>query len=132
MDGQAVKQMHYLATDRVKNLTVQKKSGTDYMPLHLGTVEISPTVCIFEVEGQPEFTVGEEVDLLFHLEDGSLGAKAIIAWLTKCELLDSDYEHKAWFSYGAEFAGELNIDLFKRVAGDPKRSQPLPGISACP
>jgi hypothetical protein len=127
MEGRIVKrhQMHYLAPGRVEKISVRKKDGTNFQSLHLGTVEISPTICHFEWGVRQEFQVGEELEFLFNMEDGCVSARAIIGWVVKYELLDEGYEQRIWFSYGAEFDGELDADFFRGIAGDPKKSKPL-------
>ncbi len=123
MEGRAGRQLYYLALSQVKNLSVQKTGATAYQPIHLGTVEISPTSCHFEREGRQEFQVGEECDIIFDMEGFCLSTKATVVFVARCEMLDEGYEHKIWFSYGVEFDAELDPDLFQRLVGDPKRSK---------
>jgi hypothetical protein len=104
----------------VKRLTIQGKGSMDVQSIQLETVEISPTMCCFEWEGEQEFLSGDELDFHFDLEDFSLRARAAIVRVDKCAFLDEGYEHKISFSYCAEFDGELDRDLFKRIAGIPK------------
>ncbi len=125
MERQTAQQMHYLDLGRIKKLAVRKKGETDFQPIHLEIVEISPGVCCFEREGRQEFQVGEELEFFFDIEDASLSASATIGWVAKCEYLDEGYEHRVWFSYGAEFDGELDADFFQCIAGDPKKSRSL-------
>ena len=125
MDVLAAKQRHYLASNRVKKLLLRKKEAKDLHPLHPEIVEISPTTCCFEQEGRQEFKVGEEVDFIFDTGDCCLSAGARIVWVTKFEHIDEGYGHLVWFSYGAEFSGELDRDFFQRIKGDPKRTSSL-------
>jgi hypothetical protein len=125
MERQTAQQMHYLDLGRVKKLAVRKKGETDFQPIHLEIVEVSLDVCCFEREGRQEFQVGEELEFLFDIEDSCLSANATIGWVAKCELLDENYERRVWFTYGAEFGGEIDTDFFRRIAGDPKKSGSL-------
>ncbi len=125
MVRQGGKQMHYLDLGQVKKLSVRKQGEADFQPINPVIVEISPALCSFEREARQEFQVGEELDLLFDMQDCSLSARASIGWVVKCEHLDEGYEQKVWFSYGAEFDRELDADFFQRIAGDPKKSRPL-------
>jgi hypothetical protein len=125
MDVQIVKQKHYLASKQVKKLQVRRKGGKNLHPLHHELVEISSTTCCFEKEGRQEFRVGEEVDFIFDTEECCLSTGARIVWVTKFEHIDEGYEHIVWFSYGAEFSGELDGDFFQRIKGDPKRTSSL-------
>ncbi len=117
--------MHYLDLGQVKKLSVRKQGEADFQAIDPEIVEISPGLCCFERKAQQEFQVGEKLDLLFDTTDCSLSAGATIGWVAKCEYLDEGYEHKIWFSYGAEFDKKLDADFFQRIAGDPKKSRPL-------
>lgn len=122
MAGQKGRQLYYLAPSRVKKLCVQRKGSVDCQPIHLGTVEISPTYCNFEGEGWQAFRVGEKCDIVIDAEDSLFSAKATIVLVAKFEMLDEGYQYKTWFSYGAEFDAELDTELFQRIVGDPKRT----------
>lgn len=117
------KQLYYLALGQVRRLAVQKKGATDYQPIHLSTVEVSPTFCHFEQEGRQEFQVGEECDILIDMEGSCFNVKATIVVVVRCEMLDEGYEQKTWFTYGVEFDRELDSILFKKLVGDRKRSK---------
>jgi hypothetical protein len=113
-------QAYYLASGSVKSLSVQKKGSTDVQSIQLETVEISPTMCCFEWEGDQEFLSGDELDFHFDLEDFSLRTRGAIVRVDKCAFLDEGYEHKISSSYCAQFDGELDRNLFKRIAGTPR------------
>jgi hypothetical protein len=125
MDVQKATQKHYLASNQIKKLLVRKHGDKDLHPLHQELVEISPTTFSFEKEGRQEFQVGEEVDFIFDTGNYCLNARANIVWVTKYEHIDEGYEHMVWFSYGAEFSGELNGAFFKRIKGGPKGTRYL-------
>jgi hypothetical protein len=121
MDVLTAKQKHYLASNQIKKLLVRRKGTKNLHPLHHELVEISSTTCCFETEGRQKFRVGEEVDVIFETGDCCLSSGASIVWVTKFEHIDEGYEHVVWFSYGAEFSGELDGDFFQRIKGDHKR-----------
>ena len=113
-------QAYYLASENVRSLSVQKKGSTEVQSIQLGTVEISLTMCCFEWEGDREFLSGDELDFHFDLGDSSWVARGAIVRVDKCAFLDEGYEHKVSSSYCAQFDGELDSDLFKRIAGTPR------------
>lgn len=88
--------------------------------IQLETVEVSPTLCCFEWEGEQEFLTGDELDFHFDLEDSSLIARAVIVRVDKCAFLDESYGHKISSSYCAQFDDELDRSFFKRIAGAPR------------
>jgi hypothetical protein len=113
-------QAYYLSPGKVKNLFVQKKDSRNVRSVHLETVEISPTMCCFELEGGEEFLNRDELDFLFDLEDFSLKATATILRVDKRVFLNEGYEHKPRASYCAQFDRELDGDFFKRISGTPR------------
>jgi len=118
-------QIYHLAPGNLKQLLVQKKSWPALQPIHVETVEISPTLCCFEWEGEQAFGIGDELHFYFDLEGSSLSVKAAIRDVDRCEFLDEGYEHKTWFTYCAQFAGELDKDFFKRIVGSPRKCKSL-------
>lgn len=114
--------MYYLAPGQVTNLLVRKKGSPEFRPLHMETVEISPTACCFEWEGKQEFQAREDLEFLFHLEDRSLNVKGTIVSIDPWKSWDEGYEYKTWHAYRAQFEAELDAGLFQRLAGDPKKS----------
>ncbi len=106
-------------------MLVQKTNWPGLRPIHVETVEISPTLCCFEWEGEQAFGVGEELSFYFDLEGSPLSVKAAILDVDRCEFLDECYEHKTWFTYCAQFNGELDRDFFKRIVGSPRKCKSL-------
>ena len=109
----------------MRSLSVQRKGSTDIQSIQLETVEISPAMCCFELEGEQEFLDGEELDLRFDLEDFSLRARATVVRVDKCAFLDEGREHKAPSFYCAQFDDELDRSFFKRIAGTPRICKPI-------
>jgi hypothetical protein len=78
MDVHKATRKHYLASSQIKKLLVRKQGDKNLHPLHHELVEISPTTCCFEKEGQQEFRVGEGVDLIFDTGNYCLSARELI------------------------------------------------------
>ena len=112
-------QSYYLTPRDVKGLSVQKKDSAVIRSIHLETVEISPTMCCFEWEGEKLLT-GEELDFRFDLGNSFTWTRATIVRVDKCAFLDEGYGHKISSSYCAQFDAELDPGFFKRIAGTPR------------
>ncbi len=115
-----VAEIYHLAPGNLKRLAIQKTDWPHWKPIHIETVEISPSICCFEYEAEQEFRIGDELRFHFDLEDRSLSMRAAILAVDRCEFLDEGYEHKTWFAYCAQFDGELDRDFFKQIVG-PQR-----------
>jgi hypothetical protein len=118
-------QIYHLAPGNLKQLLIQKKSWPGLRPIQVETVEISPTLCCFEWEGEQVFGIGDELDFYFYLEESSLSINAAIRDVDRCEFLGEGYEHKTSFTYCAQFAGALDKDFFKRIVGSPRKCKSL-------
>ncbi len=112
--------LHSLAPGKVKSLLIQKKGRVESHPVYLETVEISPSLCCFEREGEQDFNVGDELHFHFLLEDCSLSARAAVLQVDRCKFLDECYERKVWYLYCARFAGQLDQKLFTQMIGAPR------------
>jgi hypothetical protein len=111
---------HYLVPGKVKRLLVQKKDRAESHAVYLETVEISPSLCCFEGEGEQSFDVGDELHFHFLLDDRSLSARAAVLQVDRCKFLDECYERKVWYLYCARFEGELDKKFFSQMVGAPR------------
>lgn len=115
------RQFFYIAQGSIKRLSVQKRGRTEVRMIYVETVEISPMRCCFELEGEEAFQAGDLLEFHFDMEDYSVHAGARILDSDKCRLLDEGYERKPLVSYCAQFDGELDSSLFRRVMGIPRK-----------